>query len=454
VWRTLTEWPGSIFSGEGFSARQHHSMTFLPPSSFWIFGGVDAEGELLNDLHYFDMTSEAWTKPATLGELPAPRTGHGACFVAERYLVVYGGTDAEGKVIETASVYDIIGATWHNVVGVAPRAGLRMASRGGVMYVLGGVGAAGKAVSQVPLGSEMFPFAQRACLDFLGNKEQVLSIKPSNSINSLRNCFTVEAVVKARSFPAYGPICCRTNNSMGVGFGLMGLEHPAFKGDAEEGARIHFFVGNWGTTGGGQEVNVPVETDTWYHVAGTYDGKELRIYLNGTLGGTFEHVVGEEEAAEGFHSKGDLQVGGLPGKYAWDGFVDEVRLWDVARNADEVKLLMNDVSVGTTANLVGQWTFNEGAGEGVIDSSGNRNHGSYEKYAGGVELRRVQSRRGVLKPAVTASERMIDANFLKLAAWKKDFMQKNGRDVGKVDIICEPEMLLIARRLGEFDTYQ
>ena len=62
---------------------------------------------------------------------------------------------------------------------------------------------------------------------------QVLTIKPSNSINSIRNCFSVEAVIMARTFPAYGPICCRTNNSMGVGFGLMGLEHPAFKGDAE-----------------------------------------------------------------------------------------------------------------------------------------------------------------------------------------------------------------------------
>ena len=59
VWRTLTEWPSSVFSGEGFSARQHHSMTFLPPSSFWIFGGSDAEGELLNDLHCFDMATEA-----------------------------------------------------------------------------------------------------------------------------------------------------------------------------------------------------------------------------------------------------------------------------------------------------------------------------------------------------------------------------------------------------------
>ena len=47
------------------------------------------------------------------------------------------------------------------------------------MYVLGGVGKeAGLAgapcpASPVPLGSEMFPFAQKACLDFLGNKEQV-----------------------------------------------------------------------------------------------------------------------------------------------------------------------------------------------------------------------------------------------------------------------------------------
>ena len=68
--------------------------------------------------------------------------------------------------------------------------------------------------------------------------------------------------------------------------------------------------------------------------------------------------MGEEEATveAGWHSKGDLTVGGLPGKYAWDGFIDEVRLWNVARNADEVKEFMNDVSVapqvGTTPSLI------------------------------------------------------------------------------------------------------
>ena len=39
---------------------------------------------------------------------------------------------------------------------------------------MGGEDATGQPASPVPLSSEMFPFAQKACLDFLGNKEQVL----------------------------------------------------------------------------------------------------------------------------------------------------------------------------------------------------------------------------------------------------------------------------------------
>ena len=77
--------------------------------------------------------------------------------------MVYGGTDAGGKVvatlglglrlglglgfassaltrtltltliqvIETASAYDIVSGQWHEVEGVVPRSGLRMTSRGG-----------------------------------------------------------------------------------------------------------------------------------------------------------------------------------------------------------------------------------------------------------------------------------------------------------------------------------
>ena len=35
----------------------------------------------------------------------------------------------------------------------------------------------------------------------------------------------------------------------------------------------------------------------------------------------------DEETAESLHYKGDLQIGGVPGKYAFDGMVDEVTNW-------------------------------------------------------------------------------------------------------------------------------
>ena len=52
----------------------------------------------------------------------------------------------------------------------------------------------------------------------------------------------------------------------------MGLEHPAYKGDAEEGPFIHFFVGNWSQSGGGQVVGAKIEYDQWIHVCGVYNG--------------------------------------------------------------------------------------------------------------------------------------------------------------------------------------
>ena len=44
-----------IHSGEAFSARRSHSMTFASPNSFWIYGGRGGDDELLSDLFVFDM---------------------------------------------------------------------------------------------------------------------------------------------------------------------------------------------------------------------------------------------------------------------------------------------------------------------------------------------------------------------------------------------------------------
>ena len=230
---------------------------------------------------------------------------------------------------------------------------------------------------------------------------------------------------------------------------MCGQEHPAFKGDAEEGPWVHFFVGQW-TPGAHQMASAKIELETWIHAAATYDGTNIKLFINGQLKETKEWPITEEEA-ETLHSKGDLLIGGMPGKYAFDGLIDECRVWDTCRLDDDVKTFMNAPCCDPRMrSLIGQYTFNEGSGDLIIDSSFWKNHASYDRYAGGVELRRVQSKRPHLEPTKTEREKHIDAQFQKLADWKRKFEDVNGRPASKAEILMDPEMGDIARRLGEF----
>ena len=67
-------------------------------------------------------------------------------------------------------------------------------------------------------------------------------------------------------------------------------------------------------------------------------------------------------------------------------------------------------------------------------------------------MRRVQSRRPFLEPIKTEREKHIDQNFEKLQAWKDEFELRNGRAPTKAEIMMDPEMGAVARRLGEFGT--
>jgi len=453
-YRVIQEWPSSILSGHQYPARANFSLTNRQGTPlFFIFGGRGEGDELLNDLYAFDMEEEQWSQPQTLNDKPEAREHHAACFVADRYLFVHGGMDSEGNLLETAAVYDVVTALWSIVEGVAPRACHRIVDRGGVMYILGGIDADGAPAPTVPLVSQVFPYAQKSSFDFLGNNSQALVVKPGPKLAELRNIFSVEAVFYARSFSGnpYNPIIVKCDNGLKTGFGMLGQEHPAYKGDAEEGPWVHFFVGQW-TTGGHQMVGARIELETWTHAVATYNGSEIRLYINGSLKSQIEWPVTEEEA-ETLHTKGDLFIGGMPGKYAFDGFVDECRVWDTCRTEEEAKKYMNAPVVDPRERAcIGQWTFNEGAGEQVVDSSPAKNHAAYDRYAGGVELRRVQSRRPFLQPFKTEREKHIDMNFEKLQKWKDEFEARNGRQPTKAEIMMDPEMGAVARRLGEFGT--
>ena len=118
---------------------------------------------------------------------------------------------------------------------------------------------------------------------------------------------------------------------------------------------------------------------------------------------------------------------------------------------DYVRKVMNSAvrcSGGKRDEVVlGHWSFNEGAGEHCADSSANRNHATLE---GGVP--RVLSTREYMPPAMSASEKHVDAAFMELRQWKRDFEAREKREPNKADFtMAEPRIKGLARRMGELD---
>lgn len=112
---------------------------------------------------------------------------------------------------------------------------------------------------------------------------------------------------------------------------------------------------------------------TWHHVGVTYQsGGMYRAYLNGTLA--------HEQAATGdiVSSGADLIIGvgpwGNMDAFMAFGAVDEIRLWNVERTAEEIKANMFKNLTGTEAGLVLYQNFDNDDGGGVVtdlSSAGN-----------------------------------------------------------------------------------
>ena len=75
----------------------------------------------------------------------------------------------------------------------------------------------------------------------------------------------------------------------------------------------------------------------WYHIAGTYDGTDVKIYVDGTLEGT-TNVLGDGEIDTDI---GALGIGRNPEAdiYGYRGFIDEVRIWKVALSEGQLRFI-------------------------------------------------------------------------------------------------------------------
>ena len=143
--------------------------------------------------------------------------------------------------------------------------------------------------------------------------------------------------------------------------------------DAADGVLVAGFHDTAGAVHRVAGVTVPTR-GAWHHAAATFDGAVLRLFLDGHLesaiatgavepdgGGGSPVALGTSVAADGLTQRG-----------AFDGVLDEMRLWSVARTALEIDADMRTPIDAGAGGLVAGWSMDEPTGsilEGGSDAS-------------------------------------------------------------------------------------
>jgi len=145
--------------------------------------------------------------------------------------------------------------------------------------------------------------------------------------------------------------------------------------------------------GGGINGSTIVADGEWHHVAavlksdGTPDLSDIKLYVDG-----IEESTTSPSQPINTVGYANVQVGVFGGVGRWldddhlawppanneryfEGVIDEVRIWNVARSREEIQANMHRPLKGDEPGLVGYWNFDEGQGLIIYDLSPKGNNG-------------------------------------------------------------------------------
>lgn len=204
------------------------------------------------------------------------------------------------------------------------------------------------------VGSE--PAIVNMALDFDGVDDAILV--PSDAASVAQGPFTLECWFNARDYSGRRGLVTKTQSS----------EYGFFVSNG-----VLWFASHLGGDYRERHIADKLETGTWHHVAGVYDGDELRTYLDGELVAT----AAVDSAWKRTTNNLPLFIGadpdgsGTPMSF-FEGQIDEVRLSSTARYRDGS--FTPDRRLKADADTVALYTFDRSMGSYVLDASGNGHH--------------------------------------------------------------------------------
>lgn len=207
-----------------------------------------------------------------------------------------------------------------------------------------------------------------AALNFDGSNDDV--DVPHNALFNITNSITIEAWVNTSNGTTEQYITAKNNDSWFLaidgGFGAPG--------------KASFYLNNVAPIGWLYSTTT-ISDGNWHHIAGTYDGTVMKIYVDG--------VLENQSIRSGTISTGSnaVEIGSRGGALNWDGAIDEVRIWNGARTQCQIQSFRHAEIPTSAVGLVANYHFNQGIAFGtntvtsLTDASGNSLNGTLNNMA-------------------------------------------------------------------------
>ncbi|MEA3287823.1 MAG: LamG domain-containing protein, partial [Candidatus Marinimicrobia bacterium] len=247
-------------------------------------------------------------------------------------------------------------------------------------------------------------------LDFDGSDDNV----NCGTIDLSGSAITLQAWIKPGSFKSASPYISNI-----VGEEASGHTALLRLGDAALANNKLQFVLNIGSSETKLDGSTALSADVWYHVAATYDGSNMRIYING--------IEDASQAQTGSFTANTTFYISYPsgGTRAFDGQIDEVRAWNTARSQTNIRQGMYR-EMPTESTMILYYKFNETTGTTTDNAEGTS---AYDGTLNGS----MTNDDWVTSPAFFGPKNNLDFDGGTIASGSPDYASKSSNVTSNTD---------------------